>query len=75
MMIPDRKKISTIIMARMDKKPDVAVKPEEDLRDEDPLDIVAQELLSALEQKSVMGIKDALRSFFEEYSLSQSKEE
>jgi hypothetical protein len=67
MIIPDNKrKLSTIIISRMKdgESKEIEAKPEADMRGEEELDAIAMDLMDAINSKSVMGIKDALKAFF-----------
>ena len=77
MIIPDKKKATTIILSRLKSgtPQNMPVKPETDAHEkpeDEPLAIAAQDLLQAINDKSVMGVKEALRSFMD---LIQSDDE
>jgi hypothetical protein len=77
MMIPDKRRVATMILSRMNGEgvmSDTEAKPQMDMREEGPLDIIAQDLLQAIQEKSVSGIKDAIRAMIVEINSSESEE-
>lgn len=67
LMIPDRKKMATMIVSRMGKggkTDDVEMKPEGGKAGEvgDPAVELAQDLLHAVETKSPQGVADAIKA-------------
>lgn len=67
MIIPDHKRITTVILSRLknNKTESMAVKPEKSVEGVDELEIAAQDLLQAINDKSVLGVKAALKSFMD----------
>jgi hypothetical protein len=69
MIVPDpRKKIATILMARMNKDGKETASnmlPEEDVdADGEGLKAAAEDIIRAMDSKSAMALADAMKSFF-----------
>ena len=78
MMLPEKKRISTVILSKMGddgSSKDIQAAPEADMREEGPLDMIVMDLMSAIEKKSAMGIKDALRAFIDHKDSESESEE
>lgn len=69
MIIPDTKKAATVILSKMKSdgtSADTEVKPEENMDDSmEGYTAAAEDILHAVETKSVQGLATALKSFFE----------
>jgi hypothetical protein len=75
MIVPDPKKVATVVLSRMGKEDsDTEVKPEESLDDEAGLDTCCEEIFAAMDSKSPLSLKTALKSFFDQYATSRGDE-
>lgn len=84
MMMPDKKKISTVIIAKMrkDKPEEMQEAPRSEMGGEDDSSIAkesaAEELLKAIEAKNPVAIAEAFSSMMElcgEHEVQESEEE
>ena len=76
MIIPQKKKAIGVILSKMDGH-DQEVKEEHSMDEHDEaLKVIASELMHAIEQKSAMGVVDALKAFWSEIEeLDEEKDE
>lgn len=78
MIIPDKKKVATMIVAKMSPKgevgPESEQKPEEEIGDESGLHAAAEDVLSAIQNKSAADLKSSLKAFFEMVDVDEVEE-
>lgn len=68
MIIPDKKKMATMIVAQMHGA------PEEEKSEGDSYEALAQEVLSAIKSGSAADLADALRAFHSECEMGDNEE-
>jgi hypothetical protein len=75
MIIPDHKKVATIILSRMGKdgaEKSMDAPPEESMEDgKEGLDSAAEEMMMAMHSKSSVDFRKALCSFLDQYEASE----
>lgn len=64
MIIPDKKKAATVIIAQM-HNPSLEIEEEEENDDEEECSALGEELLAAVSAKDPMGVYNALRAIFQ----------
>jgi len=64
MIIPDKKKAATVIVAQM-HSPNLEIEEEEEGSDQEECSALGQELLDAVGAKDAMGVYNALRAIFQ----------
>lgn len=71
MIIPDKKKLPMVILKKMSegKEESMPVAPESDLRGEEALDMIVDDLMMGIKEGSRMKVKDAMRAFVSEIQL------
>lgn len=77
-MKDDKKKSTTLIMSKLKGYDKLAPKPEQDgaeMADEDPKLVVVDEILSAMERKDKLALRDSLKSFIQMCSDEYSDED
>jgi hypothetical protein len=76
MIVPDPKKVATVVLSRMGKEGSTEVKPEESLDDDEAgLDTCCEEIFAAIDSESALDLKTALKSFIDQYSASEVEED
>jgi hypothetical protein len=75
MIIPQKKKAIGVILSRMNG-PEQEVKEEHSMDEHDEaIKVIASELIHAIEQKSSMGVVDALKAFWAEIQEADEEQD